>query len=79
MTKQQILQIFVDTDGFLRPDDVRLQLSPRPDRRSLYSYLLRLARQGLLERDPHPRRGELAYCLTEREHARLRYFRSQQR
>jgi hypothetical protein len=27
----------------------------------------------------HPRRGELAYRLTERGHARLQYFRSQQR
>ncbi len=50
MTKAEVLAIFARTGGYLRPDDIRL---PSPlNRGSLYSYLLRLQRQGLLERMP---------------------------
>src|SRR5207245_6795016 len=48
------------------------KLQPAPDRRSVYSYLLRLHRQGLLERK-QTRRGTLAYRLTERGRARLNH------
>ncbi len=75
MTKYAILRIFARAGGFLKPDDVLAQLSLPPDRRSLYSYLLRLERQGLLERRPMMRRGTLAYRLTDRGRARLEYFR----
>ena len=34
------------------------------ERRSLYSYLGRLRKQGLLEPGPIPRRGHLSYRLT---------------
>lgn len=40
----------------------------------MYSYLLRLGRQGLLERK-QAARGSLAYRLTERGRARLEYLR----
>ena len=50
MTKYEVLAIFAETGGFVIPDDVRIRLEPMPDRRSIYSYLGRLARQGLLER-----------------------------
>lgn len=76
MTKRETLEIFARATGFLTPDRVRLELEPRPDRRSVYSYLLRLKRQGLLETGPKQRRGHLAYCLTERGSARLNYLRS---
>jgi len=75
MTKAQVLMIFARSKGFLRPDDALAQLEPTPDRRSLYSYLDRLRRQGLLDRYPTSRRGQLAYILTERGQARLEYFR----
>ena len=55
---------------------VWLHLQRKLDRRSVYSYLLRLKRQGLLETEPNRRRGHLAYRVTERGLARLRYFRS---
>jgi len=45
------------------------------NRRSFYSYLGRLQKQGLLERHPDSRRGYLAYRLTPRGQARLEYFR----
>jgi len=69
MTKSEVLAIFERSGGFLSPDEVRAQLRPPPDRRSLYSYLLRLAQQGLLE----------AYRLTDRGRLRLRYFQGQPR
>jgi hypothetical protein len=75
MTKSQVLMIFLKSGRFLRPDDVCNLLRPIPDRRSFYSYLGRLYRQGLLERRPNSRRGYLAYRLTIRGQARLEYFR----
>jgi hypothetical protein len=75
MTKAQVLMIFARSGRFLKPDDVLVQLKPRPDRRSLYSYLDRLRKQGLLDRYPNSRRGQLAFILTERGRARLEYFR----
>ena len=77
MTKTQVLSILERAGAFLTPDQVRRRLQPAPDRRSLYSYLLRLTRQGLLERK-QTRRGDLAYRLTERGRARLRYLQGQE-
>jgi Fe2+ or Zn2+ uptake regulation protein len=74
MTKAEVLSIFDRSGEFLTPDRVCLKLQPRPDRRSAYSYLLRLSRQGLLERN-HARRGHLAYRLTDRGRQRLAYLR----
>jgi Fe2+ or Zn2+ uptake regulation protein len=66
MTKSHVLEIFARRGGFLKPDEVVSQLRPIPDLRSLYSYLARLRGQGLFDRHPHSRRGQLAYRLTER-------------
>jgi DNA-binding PadR family transcriptional regulator len=68
--------VFNRSGGFLFPDEVRANLRPSPNRRSFYSYLLRLSRQGLLERRSIGR-GSLSYRLTERGRARLEYFRHQ--
>jgi len=76
MSKREILEIFARAGGFLTPDRVWLALRRQLDRRSIYSYLLRLKRQGLLETSADTRRGHLAYRLTERGYARLEYFRS---
>jgi len=75
MTKLEVLRIFAQVNGFVKPDYVGSQLRPAPDRRSLYSYLGRLKDQGLLDRHPNPRRGHLTYCLTERGRTRLEYLR----
>ena len=74
VTKVEVLAIFADADGFLKPDEVLQELQSSIDRRSFYSYLGRLQRQGLLERHPHSRRGQLAYRLTERGRKRLAYL-----
>ena len=76
MCKHDILEIFARTANFITPDRVWLELQRQLDRRSVYSYLLRLKRQGLLEAGPNRRRGYLGYRLTERGEARLKYFRS---
>jgi hypothetical protein len=75
MTKLGVLQVFAHVNGFLKPDYVRTRLRPVPDRRSFYSYLGRLRRQGLLDRHPNSRRGHLTYRLTDRGRARLAYLR----
>jgi len=74
MTKVEVLSIFDRAGGFLTPDQVCAKLHPLPDRRSAYSYLLRLFRQGLLERN-QAGRGRLAYRLTDRGRQRLEYLR----
>jgi DNA-binding IclR family transcriptional regulator len=76
MTKLSVLMIFSQATGFLTPDQVCRKVQPSPDRRSLYSYLARLKRQGLLERAPNPRRGRLSYRLTERGAERITYLKS---
>jgi hypothetical protein len=76
MTKLSVLLIFAESN-FLTPDQVRSKLQPCPDRRSFYSYLARLWKQGLLERVPNPRRGRLSYRITNRGEARIAYLRGQ--
>ena len=76
MTKLSVLLIFHQADSLLTPDQVCQKSDPRPERRSLYSYLMRLRRQGLLERGPNPRRGRLSYRLTERGAERISYLQS---
>ena len=74
MTKLEVLQIFAQRHGFMKPDEVWRQLGCRLDRRSLYSYLDRLEKQGLVERNLNPRRGRLAYRLTQRGQGRFAYL-----
>jgi len=79
MTKREILEFFAHCNKFITPDQVWLELQRTLDRRSVYSYLLRLKRQGLLESGANRKRGFLAYKITERGLARLHYFRSRPR
>ena len=74
VTKVEVLAIFAKSDDFLKPDEVLEKLRSGLDRRSFYSYLGRLRRQGLLEGHPRFRRGQLAYRLTERGRKRLAYL-----
>ena len=74
MTKYEVLAAFAQTNGFLTPDELRMRLRLSLDRRSVYSYLLRLARQGLLQRGGMGR-SQLAYSVTARGRARLEYLK----
>ncbi len=49
VTKVEVLAIFAKSDDFLKPDEVLEKLRSGLDRRSFYSYLGRLRRQGLLD------------------------------
>ena len=76
MTKREVLNGFAQIDGFISPDELRSRLGLQLDRRSFYSYLIRLSSQGLLER-AGARRGQLAYRLTRRGQERLAFFMRQ--
>jgi DNA-binding PadR family transcriptional regulator len=77
MTKREVLEIFYSADHFLTPDSVGRQIRRYRRRSSVYSYLLRLSRQGLLERSRIGTR--LAYRLTPRGVGRLHYLREKER
>ena len=79
MTKLEVLLIFAEAKGFATPDQARNKLQAIPGRRSFYSYLVRLQKQGLLERAPNPRRGRLSYRISKRGHDRIAYLRKQER
>jgi DNA-binding PadR family transcriptional regulator len=77
MSKRKVLEIFAANPRFMRPDEIRACLQNHSQRSSVYSYLSRLCRQGLLERAQGWAR--VAYRITPRGMERLRFFRLQQR
>lgn len=75
MTKQEVLEIFAKADRFIPPDAICRQLRGFHHRSSVYSYLFRLHRQGLLLRGTEL--GRIVYRISQRGIERLRFFRSQ--
>jgi DNA-binding PadR family transcriptional regulator len=75
MTKQEVLEVFVKEDRFISPDTVCRQLRGFHHRSSVYSYLFRLHKQGLLMRQTEF--GRIVYRISQRGVERLRFFRSQ--
>lgn len=76
MTKQEVLEIFAKTGQFIPPDAVCRQLRGFHHRSSVYSYLFRLHKQGLLLRQlVH---GLIAYQISHRGIERLSFFRERQ-
>lgn len=73
MTKQEVLEIFVQAGRFITPDAVCRQLRGFPHRSSVYSYLVRLHRQGLRHRQAI--QGRIVYQISQRGIERLRFFR----
>jgi hypothetical protein len=73
MTKLEVLEIFYSAQRVLTPDRVGIHLRRYRCRSSVYSYLLRLSRQGLLLQTHLGDR--IAYRLTPRGVARLLYLR----
>ena len=76
MTKHEVLEIFFESGRPLTPDAVCRQLRGFHFRSSVYSYLFRLHKQGLLLRAPLY--GRVAYQISERGIERLRFFRFQE-
>jgi Fe2+ or Zn2+ uptake regulation protein len=75
MTKRDVLEIFMREREFVLPDTVCRQLRGFYHRSSVYSYLLRLHKQGLLLRQTI--HGRIAYQISQRGVERLRFFQSQ--
>jgi DNA-binding IclR family transcriptional regulator len=50
MLKRRVLEIFAANSRFMTPDEIRNCLQNNYQRSTVYSYLSRLCRQGLLER-----------------------------
>jgi DNA-binding transcriptional regulator PaaX len=75
MTKREVLEIFEREQAFAVPDTVCRQLRGFNHRSSVYSYLFRLHRQGLLLRQKI--RGRIAYQISQRGIERLRFLQSQ--
>jgi DNA-binding PadR family transcriptional regulator len=76
MTKIEVLEIFYSADRILTPDGVGRRIRRYRRRSSVYSYLLRLSQQGLLERTRIGSR--LAYRLTPRGIDRFLYLRQKE-
>lgn len=76
MTKQEVLEIFAKANRFIPPDMVCRQLRGFHYRSSVYSYLFRLHKQGLLHRQII--HGRIAYQISQRGIERLWFLRQKQ-
>ena len=75
MTKCEVLEIFFNS-GPISPDGVCRQLQGFHYRSSVYSYLFRLHRQGLLYRSHI--RGRLSYSISPRGVERLKFLKAKE-
>ncbi len=75
MTKREVLEMFLEHAQFLTPDALCRQLHEFHHRSSVYSYLFRLHKQGLLLRG-RVAGGRVAYRISERGIERLNFLRS---
>ena len=73
MTKREVLEIVAKYDCAISPDIVAKELPGNPLRVSVYTFLLRLFRQGLLWRTE--KEGRIAYVLSARGKKKLEYLR----
>jgi len=77
MSKRKVLEIFAMNSRFITPDEIWKCLHGYSQRSSVYSYLSRLCRQGLLERAQGWSR--VAYRITPRGIERMAYLRAKDR
>jgi len=74
MTKREVLGIFFREACFLSPDAICKKLGEFHHRSSVYSYLFRLHKQGLLLRGGVE--GRIAYKISDRGIERLNFLKS---
>ena len=74
MTKREVLEILFQSARPVSPDELCRQLRGFHHRSSVYSYLFRLHRQGLLNRTRIG--GRIVYKISRRGIERLEYFRT---
>jgi len=72
MTKSRVLEIFALTGEFMSPGEVCKRLREYRHLSSVYSYLHRLHKQGLLFREEIY--GRIAYRISPRGIERLKFF-----
>ena len=77
MTKREVLEIIFTNARAISPDTVCRQLRGFHWRSSVYSYLFRLHRQGLLNRKRVA--GRLAYEISLRGVERLNYLKQKEK
>ncbi len=73
MNKTSVLQILAASGKFMTPDEVGIRLRGCPRRSSVYSYLFRLHKQGLLLRGKAY--GRIVYRISARGADRLEFLR----
>jgi Fe2+ or Zn2+ uptake regulation protein len=74
MTKRDVLEMFARNEQFVTPDAICRQLREFRHRSSVYSYLFRLHKQGLLLRGRVS--GRIAYRISQRGIERLHFLKS---
>jgi hypothetical protein len=72
MSKYEVLEIFSQSARFMTPDAICRQLREFHHRSSVYSYLFRLHKQGLLFRGQVL--GRVAYQISPRGIERLKFL-----
>jgi DNA-binding PadR family transcriptional regulator len=75
MTKCEVLEVFFQSAHFVTPDAICRQLRGFHYRSSVYSYLFRLHKQGLLLRSRLVS-GRIAYRISDRGVERLNFLKS---
>jgi Fe2+ or Zn2+ uptake regulation protein len=74
MTKREALEMFSQSEQYITPDAICRQLREIRQRSSVYSYLFRLHKQGLLLRGRVS--GRVAYRISQRGIERLNFLKS---
>lgn len=75
MTKRDVLAFITQSSHPVTPDEIRRHFAEFHYRSSVYSYLFRLHKQGLLNRGRVA--GRIVYSISARGIERLNYFRSE--
>jgi hypothetical protein len=77
MNKKQVLELLVKSFNPETPDAIRERLRITQPRTSVYSYLLRMFRQKLLNRRRD--RNGISYSVSDRGIARLKYLQKREK
>jgi Fe2+ or Zn2+ uptake regulation protein len=76
MTKREVLEVIAQHARPVTPDEICRRFAKFHQRSSVYSYLFRLYRQGLLKRGEMG--GRIVYSVSDRGIERLNYFKSRE-
>jgi Fe2+ or Zn2+ uptake regulation protein len=77
MNKIEVLELLVKSAVPQSPDDIRKNLKTDQPRTSVYSYLLRMFRQKLLDRTDDE--NGISYSISDRGVSRLKYLQNKEK